>query len=61
MQWIAVNWLLLLLGGGMVAMHLFGHSHGKKGGQNHTSDHATKRDRLASPKNKQPSKGHTDA
>jgi hypothetical protein len=30
MQWISDNWLLLLLGGGMLAMHLFGH--GKRGG-----------------------------
>ena len=28
MQWLAENWLLVLLGGGMVAMHLFGHGHG---------------------------------
>jgi len=28
MQWIAENWMLLLLVGGMVAMHLFGHGHG---------------------------------
>lgn len=28
MQWIVDNWLILLLGGGMVAMHLFGHGHG---------------------------------
>jgi hypothetical protein len=26
MQWILENWLLLV-GGGMVAMHLFGHGH----------------------------------
>jgi hypothetical protein len=25
MEWINENWLWLLLGGGMVAMHLFGH------------------------------------
>jgi len=30
MQWIAENWFLLLFGGGMLAMHLFGH--GKHGG-----------------------------
>ena len=28
MQWIVDNWLILLLAGGMVAMHLFGHGHG---------------------------------
>ncbi len=32
MQWIVDNWLVLLLGGGMVAMHLFGHGHGSHGG-----------------------------
>jgi len=34
MNWIAENWLILLFGGGMLAMHLFGHGHGshaKKG------------------------------
>ena len=31
MQWILDNWLILLLGGGMVAMHLFGHGHGGHG------------------------------
>lgn len=30
MQWVIDNWVWLLLGGGMIAMHLFGHgSHGK--------------------------------
>lgn len=28
MAWISENWLLLLLFGGMAAMHLFGHGHG---------------------------------
>ena len=32
MQWIIDNWLLLALGGGMIAMHLFGHGHGGHGG-----------------------------
>lgn len=34
MEWFAENWILILLGGAMVAMHLFGHGHGsghKKG------------------------------
>jgi hypothetical protein len=30
MSWIAENWLVLLFGGGMLAMHLFGHGHGGK-------------------------------
>lgn len=33
MEWVLDNWIWILLGGGMVAMHLFGHgghgSHGK--------------------------------
>ena len=32
MQWIIENWLLLLVGGGFVALHLFGHGHGHKRG-----------------------------
>ena len=36
MQWIAENWLLLAVGGGMIAMHLFGHGHGHKGGDKST-------------------------
>ncbi len=30
MQWVQENWIWILLGGGMIAMHLFGH--GKHGG-----------------------------
>ena len=30
MQWLLDNWIWVLLGGGMVAMHMFGH--GKHGG-----------------------------
>ncbi len=33
MNWLAENWILVLLGGGMVAMHLFGHGHGGKSGK----------------------------
>lgn len=33
MQWLIDNWFLVLLGGGMIAMHLFGHGrHGGHGG-----------------------------
>jgi len=33
MQWLVDNWILVLLGGGMIAMHLFGHGrHGGHGG-----------------------------
>jgi len=39
MQWISDNIVLLVFGGAMVAMHLFGHGHGRKG-RPHGSDHA---------------------
>jgi hypothetical protein len=33
LQWVVENWVLVLFGGGMIAMHLFGHrGHGSKGG-----------------------------
>lgn len=32
MQWLIDNWFLVLLLGGMGAMHLFGHGHGGHGG-----------------------------
>lgn len=32
MQWLLDNWVVVLLGGGMIAMHLFGHGHGGHGG-----------------------------
>jgi len=31
MQWLIDNWILVLLIGGMGAMHLFGHGHGGHG------------------------------
>ena len=40
MQWIIENWLLVLLGGGMIVMHLFGHGHGH--GRGHKKGHADK-------------------
>ena len=42
MQWLLDNWFIVLLGGGMIAMHLFGHGGhggGHKGGK-HTQDQA---------------------
>jgi len=45
MQWIAENWVLLLLGGGMIAMHLFGHGHGGQG--KHKTKKAAKPDDAA--------------
>lgn len=48
MQWIIDNWLLLLIGGGMVAMHLFGHGghggHGGKGADVQPDDETPERD-----------------
>ena len=32
MEWVLDNWFLLLFGGGMIAMHMFGHGHGGHGG-----------------------------
>ena len=41
MQWIFDNWLLVLLIGGFVAMHLFhGHGHGRGNGNGHGSHDA---------------------
>ncbi len=38
MQWIIENWILLLVGGGLVAMHLFSHGHkGKHKKKDHNS------------------------
>ncbi len=37
MDWLAENWVWVLLGIGMVAMHLFGHGgHGDHGGRDAT-------------------------
>jgi|AntRauTorcE11898_2_1112593.scaffolds.fasta_scaffold05714_2 hypothetical protein len=43
MQWVFENWLLLLVGGGMIAMHLFGHGHGHKGGRKNAHHDSTKK------------------
>ena len=32
MTWLAENWIIVLLIGGMGAFHLFGHKHGGQGG-----------------------------
>jgi len=47
MQWITENWIVLLLGGGMIAMHLFGHGHGGHG--KHKTKQAPKPDDAAEP------------
>jgi len=42
MQWIIDNWVLVLFGGGMVAMHMFGHGHGHgRKGKTHEPDDPT--------------------
>lgn len=33
MQWLLDNWILVLFGVGMLAMHLFGHGHGGHSGK----------------------------
>lgn len=40
MNWIFDNWLVILLGVGFIAFHLFGHSGhgGHRGGHKHSSD-----------------------
>ena len=44
MQWVFENWLVLLVGGGMIAMHLFGHGHGHKGARKNAHHDSTKKD-----------------
>jgi hypothetical protein len=44
MQWVAENWIVLLLVGGMIAMHLFGHGHGHAGRGKHKSKNNAKTD-----------------
>lgn len=39
MEWLIENWVLVLVFGGMAAMHLFGHGHG-----GHKHDKSAKRD-----------------
>ncbi len=42
MEWVLDNWFLLLFGGGMIAMHLFGHGgHGGHGGHASRKSQAT--------------------
>ncbi len=42
MQWVFENWLLLLVGGGMIAMHLSGHGHGHKSERKNVQHTSTK-------------------
>ncbi len=37
MEWVLDNWFLLLFGGGMIAMHMFGHG-GHGGRKNRTAE-----------------------
>jgi hypothetical protein len=55
MQWILDNWLLILLVGGMGAMHLFGHGHGKgrkKGDTQNPEDSGAKSAKAPAPQDK---------
>lgn len=61
MQWIVENWLLLLLGGGMIAIHLFGHGHGKNGSHDHANHRTPLDEGIPVKDGKYPSKGDTDA
>ena len=47
MQWLAENWVFLLVIVGMVAMHLFGHGGhgGHSGGRRENADRDTRKDR----------------
>lgn len=48
MQWIVDNWVLLLLGGGFLAMHLFGHGHGHgRKGKGHAPEDPARHDAAA--------------
>ncbi len=38
MQWVLDNWVWILLGGGMLAMHLFGHGGHGGHGKNRDAD-----------------------
>ena len=38
MEWLAENWVLVVVIGGMAAMHLFGHGHGHGGHKRGKSD-----------------------
>ncbi len=49
MEWLSQNWVLVLLFGGMAAMHLFGHGHGgHKDGKTSRSHGAYEKKRAAS-------------
>jgi len=39
MEWLFENWVIVLLFGGMAAMHLFGHGHGGKHGKGDKGGH----------------------
>lgn len=42
MSWLAENWLWVALGGGFIAMHLFGHRGGGHGSHGKGKDTAAK-------------------
>jgi hypothetical protein len=55
MQWVIENWVLVLFGGGMLAMHLFGHGHGHKGGRHGSGQTPDDQAGDAGPQNIEPS------
>jgi len=61
MQWLTDNWFLVLLGGGMVAMHLF-HGHGGHGGHGSHGSHGSSGDpkTFADDSAAEPVEGSTD-
>lgn len=64
MEWLSDNWIWLLLGGGMIGMHYFGHGRrgaggGCCGGHAHGHDEAAKADGAGAPP-KAPLSGERD-
>jgi len=58
MQWVLENWVLVIFGGGMVAMHLFGHrGHGAKGQGGGCCGGAAKKEQPAADDPQEPAAG----
>ncbi len=56
MEWVLDNWIWILFGVGMIAMHMFGHGghgdhggHGGHGGHGKSRDGASQTDRKSEP------------
>ena len=56
MEWLSENWLLVLFGGGMIAMHLGGHRHGGSGGGGGCCGGGAKKNETSETKMEQPAK-----